>query len=199
MSNPGVLTLTEKRIAPNKSFRVEDNLGESIHLHYNDIRVDLTIKELLYLGKESDKILMDRVKAKNFRPDVFEGNSLVDISEYLLDLEEVRYDEVFLSSLRYKGKILICVPVWRDLSKSNIVMSDVKRQIILFNDQPYIRFGAEYASFLYRNDPESKIQVLRLIFKENKHSEDPTPWKTFLFRWNGKRISDIVKSFLHRI
>jgi hypothetical protein len=47
MSNPGVILLSEhsKRGGSFEKLRVEDNLGESIHIHLDDYRVDLTLEE----------------------------------------------------------------------------------------------------------------------------------------------------------
>lgn len=47
MSNPGVILLSEhnKRGGSFQKLRVEDNLGESIHIHLDDYRVDLTLEE----------------------------------------------------------------------------------------------------------------------------------------------------------
>lgn len=73
MSNPGVLTLTSKQISHRRHFRVEDNLGESIHFHYNDIRIDLTIKELLQISRECDRAIYDLIPEKSFRIEDYEG------------------------------------------------------------------------------------------------------------------------------
>ena len=94
MSNPGVITLTEKEISASKSFRVEDNLGESIHFHYNDIRIDLTIKELLYIASVCDETIYELVSAENFNLDNFDGDFLNKYSQCLMDLENVTEDQV---------------------------------------------------------------------------------------------------------
>lgn len=44
MSNPAVKLLSETTIK-GKNFRIEDNLGESIHIHIGDFRFELTIEE----------------------------------------------------------------------------------------------------------------------------------------------------------
>ena len=48
MSNPGVIELFGfefRNNFGNHSFRVEDNIGEAIHFHFDNIRLDLTVKE----------------------------------------------------------------------------------------------------------------------------------------------------------
>ena len=51
MSNPGVINLFSffKRSGIIKRFQIEDNIGESIHIHVNNFRIDLTIKEFYRL------------------------------------------------------------------------------------------------------------------------------------------------------
>ena len=183
MSNPGVLTLTEKKLGGKKPFRVEDNLGESIHLHYRDMRVDLTVKELLYLGEEADKVLVDRVTAKGFDPDLFEGDALVELSSSLLDLIEMRKETVPLSSLRAYGKNALGLPVWLPLAKvAPGKATESKTQIILFNDQPMIRYGQEAAVCAFRQDPAGSVSILRLIFRDGLYAADEIPWKAKLIR-----------------
>ena len=48
MSNPGVIELFNfayRYRSGNHSFRIEDNIGEAIHLHLDNIRLDLSVKE----------------------------------------------------------------------------------------------------------------------------------------------------------
>lgn len=47
MSNPGILVLFSepKGVGNIKFLQIEDNIGESIHIHINDFRIDLTIDE----------------------------------------------------------------------------------------------------------------------------------------------------------
>ena len=48
MSNPGVIQLASIALSDRRQFRVEDNIGEAIHLHYGDeFRVDETYQNFL--------------------------------------------------------------------------------------------------------------------------------------------------------
>ena len=51
MSNPGVINLFSifKKTGIINRFQVEDNIGESIHIHINNFRIDLTIDEFYKL------------------------------------------------------------------------------------------------------------------------------------------------------
>lgn len=81
MSNPGVLTLSNKEISPTKSFRVEDNLGEAVHFHYNDIRVDMSISELLYLADVNNEAVYDLLGLDKFNMDDYDPDFLNSVSE----------------------------------------------------------------------------------------------------------------------
>lgn len=81
MSNPAVTKLVRNDIG-NLRFWMDDNIGESIHIHLADFRMDLTVKELDELSKE----LTDTI------------NKLVDIEGF--DCNKI--DPVFLSLLLAK-------------------------------------------------------------------------------------------------
>ena len=59
MSNPSVITLVNVRLPDSsKSLRIEDNLGESIHIHFGDLRLDLSVSEFKQL---SNQLCLDRI------------------------------------------------------------------------------------------------------------------------------------------
>ena len=51
MSNPAVTKLVRDDIG-NLRFWMDDNIGESVHIHLADFRMDLTVEELNTLSKE---------------------------------------------------------------------------------------------------------------------------------------------------
>jgi len=59
MSNPGVITLASLRnIGPNiHRLDIEDNIGEAIHIHWNNFRVDLTVRDFLRFSEDLDVAL----------------------------------------------------------------------------------------------------------------------------------------------
>ena len=193
MSNPGVITLTQTKIGKKSRFRVEDNLGESIHFHYNDLRVDLSIPELLYLGEEADKVIYDRVNAPGFSLDDLDGDTLMAIADKLIDLTAVEKITVPLSSLYTEEPGFLHLPVWKKLSSA---VSDTTKDpvpIVLFNDQPIIRYGKAYARQRLKNG-QIEIEAIRLTFKDNKYSLDRHPWIAVLFHWDKARIIRILKT-----
>lgn len=61
--NPFVIELAKNEIPgepdlETKKLVVEDNIGESIHLHYRNLRLDFTIEEFLKFEKEISNALM---------------------------------------------------------------------------------------------------------------------------------------------
>jgi len=60
-NNMLVYTLDEQKIEPESDYhpsllKIEDNIGESIHIHYRDLRIDLTIQDFNTLAKKLDEL-----------------------------------------------------------------------------------------------------------------------------------------------
>ena len=75
MSNPGVVTLaTLRNIGKNiERFDIEDNIGEAIHIHLNNIRIDLSIRDFLQVAENVEESLQhismsDRIEIGQFDP-----------------------------------------------------------------------------------------------------------------------------------
>ena len=65
MSNPAVVKLEKNHV--NKSMVwLDDNFGESIHIHIDDIRVDLSVQEFETLNTDLCFILNDLLRIENF-------------------------------------------------------------------------------------------------------------------------------------
>lgn len=215
MSNPGVITLMEKEISASKSFRVEDNLGESIHFHYNDIRIDLTIPELLYIADVCDDTIYELVKADHFNLDDYDGNFLNTYSQYLMDLEQVVTDTVSLRDFYVQCKGLFHLPVRRrlnatrakkilarpkkEISRYEITSGETVYQPVLFNNNNTLMYGEEDVAKLYLEHPDQQISVLRMKFENEKHSISKHPWIPFLFKWDKKRLIRVAKKAAMRV
>ena len=72
MSNPGVIVLSKKKLDKKKSFIVEDNIGEAIHLHYDDIRIDMTVKNYIELCDNVKESIQQLIEIENFSVDYFD-------------------------------------------------------------------------------------------------------------------------------
>lgn len=106
MSNPAVTKLVRDEIG-NLKFWMDDNIGESIHIHLADFRLDLTIEEIDALAEE----LKDTVN-KLLAVDGFDCNKIDPVFLSLLlakrlpHLTAVKLDRVYLEDLmvNHRGK-----------------------------------------------------------------------------------------------
>lgn len=98
MSNPGVRIIIDKLIA-GKSFRIEDNIGEAIHIHWGDIRVNLTIEEFYKLAEEMLSLANEMLKPSNLNVDALDPIYFNEQGYNLCTLERAEIDEVALEEL----------------------------------------------------------------------------------------------------
>lgn len=99
MSNPGVIKLGELYIS-NYRIWLDDNIGESIHIHINELRIDLTIKEFELLCDELRTILTKLVDKKNFDAKNFDARFMYDNADKLLNMESIVLNEVDIGTLQ---------------------------------------------------------------------------------------------------
>ncbi len=121
MSNPGVLYLAEKRLSSLDSFRVEDNIGEAIHLHLGEMRLDLTIADFLRVADICEQCINALTPVEGFDARRFDPFFLDMISADLVDLEHISHDVVWLSQLKVQTKGLFGLPVVQPLSQSRVM------------------------------------------------------------------------------
>lgn len=198
MSNPGVITLSSKKIGHHASFRVEDNLGESIHFHYNDIRVDLTIPELLNIADTCDEAIRALIPCSDFDPDEYDPEFLNRYSQYLIDLERIEERDIPASELYIQSRGLFGLPVTRrirSLSSSHRQDGEGKEETpILFNDSKVLMSGADSVRAL-----DGAVTVRIFHFRKNKHSVSRHPWIKYLFKWDAYRIRDALTCLYIRL
>ena len=72
MSNPAVIMLTNTSTKSGGRFKVEDNIGESMHIHYDNFRIDLTIKEFLKFTEVIEESLVNLLNNKRFNINNFD-------------------------------------------------------------------------------------------------------------------------------
>lgn len=80
-------------------FEIEDNVGEAIHIHYKDIRLDMTIQEFHELADALRDIFTDLVANDKFHIEDFDAGNLVWLAQPLIDLEDIVEEEVFLEDI----------------------------------------------------------------------------------------------------
>ena len=100
MSNPGVVLLSESLIVKHQ-VKIEDNLGESIHVHYDDIRFDMSIKDYLRFESSVKQALVGLLDVKEFDANGLEEDFWDVFGAHILDLQSVSKDSVSPRNLRY--------------------------------------------------------------------------------------------------
>lgn len=194
MSNPGVWTLSQKHIGFNKEFSVEDNFAESVHFHYNDIRIDLSIEELEYLAREAEIAICKLVNVKEFELADFDDDFLNLISSYLVDLESVEKKTVKADDLYYLAKNKLKLPIRRKIRSDIIIEKRGDGHLpVLFNKDNTVVYGySQVGEAISRGEKE--IVVLVLHFKDGKHTPPKKPWIPYLFKWNRERILKLART-----
>lgn len=101
MSNPAVITLASIfNASPNLSrLVIEDNIGESIHIHWNNYRFDLSIQEFLELAgylSSAEQMYWDHLGINLGHLD---PSFQFRMANLLADITDVTYKKVPLSSL----------------------------------------------------------------------------------------------------
>lgn len=198
MSNPGVLELLKMDL-DNNSFRIEDNIGEAIHIHYGAMRIDLSVTEFYQLAEYMSEAIKDLFISKkiNLSLDTINSNFLLDISKCLVDLKSAAKEKVCLDDLyvilketNYELTKLTEFNIKQDI----IEMED--SNIILFNDQNIIRNGITKALFALQKG-ENSIDVIRLNFYHNLHNIDYEDFKKQRIRF--QKCCNIIRSTLEKL
>jgi hypothetical protein len=102
MSNPAVLILADasNRKEKIKRFVIEDNIGESIHLHIDNMRVDFTIKEFLDFSEMVRDSLINLDFLHGYKLESFDEHFLKECAVFLPKLKSIQIEEIELSKLR---------------------------------------------------------------------------------------------------
>ena len=102
MSNPGVIELFGFNINNNTgihNFRVEDNIGEAIHFHFDNIRLDLTVKEFRKVADDMLDAINEIVDVKGFDARKVDPLFLYEVADRLPYLREVRIESMPVKNL----------------------------------------------------------------------------------------------------
>jgi hypothetical protein len=113
MSNLAVITLSNasSRKGKFKRFVVEDNIGESLHLHIDNMRVDFTINEFLEFSQMIRESLLELDFLDGYSVTNFDEHFLMECSSFLPKLTSIKIEDVELSKLtcivhsNYKGDL----------------------------------------------------------------------------------------------
>lgn len=120
MSNPAVIMLISTPTKSGGRFKIEDNIGEAMHIHYDNFRIDLTRKEFLNFTEVIEESLVKLLNNKTFNIDNFDPTFLHDISHMLINLESVSVENIQLSDLIVSKKGFLGVQRWAPLNQSKV-------------------------------------------------------------------------------
>lgn len=99
MSNPGVIELASTVIG-GTCLRIEDNIGEAIHLHFGNMRIDMTVKKFLRFAEALADCMEKMVAVPYFSLSKFDARFLLDAVSHILALEKIEFRDVSVSELK---------------------------------------------------------------------------------------------------
>lgn len=102
MSNPAVITLANasNRTGNIKRLVVEDNIGESIHIHVDDMRLDFSVQEFLAFSDEVVGSLESLDILDGISLYAFDEHFIFSCSKFLVDLKAVKIETIKLSEVK---------------------------------------------------------------------------------------------------
>jgi hypothetical protein len=120
MSNPGVIKLAKKSVGKSRVW-LDDNIGESIHIHIDDWRLDLTVEEFERLNDDLLEALelLYPTEGLNLKTINLVYLSLF-LAERLPDLTKAKIDYVFLNEILAPKSFLRIFRKTIPLNKSRI-------------------------------------------------------------------------------
>lgn len=98
MSNPGVILLASNKLE-GMNLKIEDNIGESIHIHLGNIRIDLSIASFFDLVDSLSLIMEKMINIDDFKLSDYDEIFVTRHSSELVRLKEIKRETVELDSL----------------------------------------------------------------------------------------------------
>ena len=188
MSNRAVITLADAsdKKAKFKRFVIEDNIGESVHLHIDNMRVNLTIKEFL----EFSQMIRDSLKnldfLKSYKLENFDDHFLKQCSDFLPHLSKIVIEDIELSKL----KCIVHSNYRSDLNLMKLVSLDKVHayKFLQGEKEEFLR----YAQFNYlgMNNEKRLMKTLESLRKNGYPFQDK-----YLVLFNGE---DTIRDGQHR-
>lgn len=175
MSNPGVINLASKRnVGLNlKRVDIEDNIGECIHLHINNIRFDFTINEFLNFSRTIESSFINLTKDK-LDLSSYDKHFLFHLSPYISKISKIENEKIKISELRcILHKRLLRVPYdsYTILEKSPqwSYCKGIKSSLEEYEQQNYISCNNidRFQGLLKLMDSNTSIEPLVLFEGDN--------------------------------
>ena len=102
MSNPAVIVLdnASDKKSKFKRFVVEDNIGESLHLHVNEMRFDFTVDDYLVFASLAREALGGLDFLCGYSVENFDESFLKDCAKFIANLESIEIETKTLRDLK---------------------------------------------------------------------------------------------------
>lgn len=172
MSNPAVITLANSKTQKDKSHKIviEDNIGESIHLHLDKLRFDFTIKDFIKFSSTVREAFTRLEKLKGFQIEDFDEHFLFECSEFLPDLLSIELDEINLKDL----KCIVKKKIRHDLILEKILPIIKTPSFKFLKDDKKDYFKYEQFNYLEMDNEKRLLKLVDSIKKNgyphfNKH------------------------------
>lgn len=190
MINPGVITLASLQNIENSKFPyrfdIEDNIGEAIHFHFKDIRIDLTVKEFCELAESMYKVIDNIVSVNGFSSKDFDPVNLIGISNGLPKLKEIKFRKILLEDIKVDTYDEKGFPIIASLAESRVVkaLSGIEEE----NNQHTVQFN-----YFAQNDVEKISNKDRILFNLEMIKKNGYPYNNELIMvdsnnqiWDGQ-------------
>ena len=214
MSNPGVIVLDStkrnifQKIINRNSFRyfqVEDNIGEAIHIHLDDLRIEISIKEFFDICDGFKVAINELVDIKEFNINEVDPLFFKYASKYIDSLEEIKIINVSKNEVKFL------------LNNNRFNFYKIKN-FFEFNEHDLFNVNCEKRSYKFFNQQKNKSYFLKnmsnnfkpildenFIVRDGKHRlflkfQDENSTEAYLWRFkNNKFKINLTRYFLLEI
>ena len=180
MSNPAVIKLYEKkqyRSIPRRIV-IEDNIGESIHIHIDNLRIDMRIDEFMIFSDTIRRAIDELKIFQDYKIDNFDEYFLSQISPHIKDITSITVENVNISEL----KVIDRYTIFKTLNLTRVVpLSQSSAYKYLKNKSDKFK---NYQQFNYGN--ESNLSRLRKL-KDSVEDQYPKS-EQYIILFNNKNI-----------
>lgn len=183
MSNPGVILLSKTKTECG-DFIIEDNLGEAIHLHLGNIRIDITVNDLNHLAEQCIDVLDDFISLHGFSCKELDAIFLLQISYMLPDLQGVRRRIMEPDKLRIQVRNKVGIFVNYKIENSRVLKA-------LQGNHKEDDCFLQQENYVFQSNEERTDENLNTIKREGYN-----PNKGMIVTFNGQ---DFIRDGQHRI
>ena len=198
MSNPGVIELVGFQLLPNTALRfcIEDNIGEAIHFHYANMRLDFTVKEFFALADNLLLAINELVAVDGFDAREFDPLFLLQIAGFLPHLQKVTIENIPLNKLLVeteKGVLPLAHSRVVKALKGNTAENDRFQQINMPGQSNNARLKAMLDSVKRHGYPYNGEHII--LFNSQNYIRDGQHRASCLYTLTPKAVVPVKRLF----